>query len=533
MSAIWIVGMFILSAGSGAESGEVVAPPLIWDAHPHAAHADDIHDMLVVVLDLHRREDQRAFGVNILGGAHVGDQAHDDHFLVIEVAQSWTDGSDYNNWLPGSGNTQPSGHSFFYCGLHYLFFSVLQFLGVVNPEVKMFLVRLVHALLSLLPKEAHYFFCQAKIPRALDANEFILDNLAGRAGVNVFNGALYFWDHFGLSNNHNLAEYEGGYATYTLIGGVKAINNSSLTLNNGVEGGKIPGRYIPVGQGFFVDAYLDPTLSGTEATVSGGNIKFKNSQRAFVRESTPNSVFMKKRGATKPNPNVDTRQKIRLGFISAIGAHRQLLVGVDVNATPLFDLGFDAPMFDTNANDMYWEVSDSQFVIQAVPDFNTNQIVPLGIVVANAGEVTIKIDELENVTSSTKIYLHDNETEIDHNIKDSDFKISLAVGEYNNRFSLRFESNKTLTVDEVDLNDEINVLYSNNYKILIISNKSLDTTVNSVSLYNILGQSVSDWKVEDKEQSKIQIPIKSISSGIYIVKLKTSKGESSKKIIVN
>ena len=25
---------------------------------------------------------------------------HDDHFLVIEAAQSWVDGHDYNNWLP-------------------------------------------------------------------------------------------------------------------------------------------------------------------------------------------------------------------------------------------------------------------------------------------------------------------------------------------------------------------------------------------------------------------------------------------------
>jgi hypothetical protein len=190
-------------------------------------------------------------------------------------------------------------------------------------------------------------------------------------------------------------------------------------------------------------------------------------------------------------------------------------------------------MFDTNENDMYWEISDNQFVIQAVPDFNTNQVIPLGIVVANAGEVTVKIDELENISTSTEIYLHDNVTETYHDIKDSDFKISLEIGEYNDRFSLRFESNKTLGVDEVDLNDGISVFYSNNYKILIIANKSLDTTVNSVSLYNILGQSISDWKVEDKEQSKIQIPIKNISSGIYIVKLKTSKGDRSKKIIVN
>lgn len=74
---------------------------------------------------------------------------HDDHFLVIEAAQSWADGTDYNNWLPGSGNTQPSGHSFFYAGLHFLFFSLLQAIGIVDPEIKMLLVRFVHALLSL------------------------------------------------------------------------------------------------------------------------------------------------------------------------------------------------------------------------------------------------------------------------------------------------------------------------------------------------------------------------------------------------
>ncbi len=74
---------------------------------------------------------------------------HDDHFLVIEVAQSWADGTDYNNWLPGSGNTEPSGHSFFYCGLHYILFTLLQAIGIFDPNTKMIIVRFLHALLSL------------------------------------------------------------------------------------------------------------------------------------------------------------------------------------------------------------------------------------------------------------------------------------------------------------------------------------------------------------------------------------------------
>ncbi|MFN8887805.1 MAG: glutamate ligase domain-containing protein, partial [Cyclobacteriaceae bacterium] len=36
----------------------------------------------------------------------------------------------------------------------------------------------LHAVLSLLPKEAYYFFCQAKIPRALDANELMNQAIA-------------------------------------------------------------------------------------------------------------------------------------------------------------------------------------------------------------------------------------------------------------------------------------------------------------------------------------------------------------------
>jgi len=75
----------------------------------------------------------------------------DDHFIVIESAQSWVDGYDYNYWLPGSqGNTGPTGHNMFYPGFHFLLFSLLKWFGVNDPQVKMFFIRLLHALLSLI-----------------------------------------------------------------------------------------------------------------------------------------------------------------------------------------------------------------------------------------------------------------------------------------------------------------------------------------------------------------------------------------------
>ena len=75
----------------------------------------------------------------------------DDHFLAVESAQSWVDGYDYNSWLPGSpGNTGPTGHNFFYPGLHFLLFLFFKFIHLTNPQMKMFFVRLINASWSLI-----------------------------------------------------------------------------------------------------------------------------------------------------------------------------------------------------------------------------------------------------------------------------------------------------------------------------------------------------------------------------------------------
>jgi len=74
----------------------------------------------------------------------------DDHYLVIEAAQSWVDGTDYNRWLPAENVTIPSGHSFFYPGIHFILFSLLKQLGITDPQIKMYIVRFLHAIFSML-----------------------------------------------------------------------------------------------------------------------------------------------------------------------------------------------------------------------------------------------------------------------------------------------------------------------------------------------------------------------------------------------
>jgi len=77
---------------------------------------------------------------------------HDDHFLTIEPAASWADGKNFNDWLPGIGNERehPEPISFFYLGHLYLFFKVFQFINMEHPGHQMLLIRILHALYSVL-----------------------------------------------------------------------------------------------------------------------------------------------------------------------------------------------------------------------------------------------------------------------------------------------------------------------------------------------------------------------------------------------
>lgn len=84
--------------------------------------------------------------------------ALDDHFLVIEPAASWVHDGSYSTWLPWNqgADPRPSGHSFFYVGLHFILFKVLSALNVTDPKLIMTIVRLLHACWSLVVVRTGY-----------------------------------------------------------------------------------------------------------------------------------------------------------------------------------------------------------------------------------------------------------------------------------------------------------------------------------------------------------------------------------------
>ena len=66
-----------------------------------------------------------------------------------------------------------------------------------------------------------------------------------------------------------------------------------------------------------------------------------------------------------------------------------------------------------------------------------------------------------------------------------------------------------------------------------IKNNVVDATVEQVLLYNLLGQLIATFDVEDQNQQNIELPISGLSSGTYIVKVQTDKGDTSRKIVFN
>jgi hypothetical protein len=365
---------------------------------------------------------------------------------------------------------------------------------------------------------------------ALDANAFISANTTSTTGT------LYFWEHFSTNNTHVLANYQGGYATRNLVGGTPPVAPAGVSgLGSST---RVPGRFIPVGQGFFVTG-----------SATGGTITFNNAQRTFIKEDNASSNYMFRmdnQNGPRATPMAgefnnaedefteDTYAKLRIGFTSPENFHRQILLGfMDDLATSEIDPGYDAPHIDNQPSDMYFLNGSVKLNIQGESYFDQNSIYPVGVKVAAAGTIKFILDGTEAFEEAQQVYIYDNSDQSYHSLRDAEsFDIALPAGTIEGRFSVRFKTDDVLHTQNFDATAAITTMYTSDDSMITVKNNSLDATVKSVLLFNMLGQSVANWDITNGNQKNIQIPVKTISTGTYIVKVITSKGDLSKKVII-
>ena len=357
-------------------------------------------------------------------------------------------------------------------------------------------------------------------PSALDAIQFINDNKSTLSDEGATNGTLYFWKHWG-GGSHVASEYHGGYATYSLSGGVPAISKNAS--NNGIStedsASDIPSRYIPVGQGFYTTAETN------------GAIRFNNEQRVLHVEAG-NVTVGKANEITKNvvSTSDDSRMKLRIGFNSVNTLQRQLLITVDENASFGYDWGYDAPYLDVQMEDMYWMINNDKYVIQGIDSIEESTIIPLGVHTKNDGLNIIALDKIENATAGLNVYLHDKTLNNYYDLIESNYEVYLLAGEYLDRFEITFSESSILNIE--DFNNQSLYAYFSNEKESIIIHNPLLLNIESMQMHNILGQSIFESNTSSNK-NYLEYGMYEIKTGVYSIKLTTPKGIISKKVLVN
>lgn len=389
-------------------------------------------------------------------------------------------------------------------------------------------------------------------PSALDARDFIHDplntNYLADYSLAYTTGVLKYWEQAPGATSHVLSNYVGGYALYTISsGGVDSFTPAAFTTylldgtptnsNNG-NGTKIPRRYIPIGQGFFIE--------GATGIPASSVVTFTNAQREFYKQSGTDSYFFRT-GITNGNENtlneteynedglniVPTdfkRFRINVDFADNEFYTRQLLMNFHHTATDGFDYGLEAEGDITQNSDAYWVLDDVPYFIQAF-EYDMDLRIPLVVKTRNNQPLRFRIYDIQNFDDSQPIYIHDIENDIYVDLRENAYEINLPQGNYTDRFEITFTS-ESLNVEQLITEDDLNIFQNNGLAELSILNPKL-LEVKQVRLYDVSGKQIFDERNLNTE-NKYTFSTKNLSQGVYITSVTFADNQViNKKIIVS
>ena len=280
-------------------------------------------------------------------------------------------------------------------------------------------------------------------PSTIDANAFITEN------TDNIESTLYFWRKTNAASG-------SAYATYNPAGGTGTAATATIGTPNGT---------IQVGQGFFVKAKRASTLN------------FKNAMRL---SSTSTQFF---------RTNTE-RNRIWLNLTNTSGVFSQMLVSYMAEATQGVD-SLDGKYINDAPIALTSIINYEEYTIQgrALP-FETTDTVPLGFKTNAAGSYTIALDHFDGVfTGEQAIYLKDNITGIETDLKAGSYTFNSPAGIDNARFSLKYQT--TLNVDAPEFNQNNVRVYINNGTLYVNSGTSVIMTI---EVYDIQGRLIEQQK---------------------------------------
>jgi hypothetical protein len=328
-----------------------------------------------------------------------------------------------------------------------------------------------------------------------------------------------------------LLAYRGGYGTYSPIGilptdfGIYVpayfnsynidgtLNTAGLTTSLDIQR-----KYAPVGQGFMVRG------------ASNGSVLLKNIHREYYKESELYSQFERSVTTSSPVDGMNSLSYIRLNTIIDNANTKQLALAFATQATDGVDRGIDAlsPVSNNLPNDVYFFLDNDKYVIQGV-SFDIAKRIPIGVKAAGNTNFKFYIPETVNFDENQMVYLYDSQDGIYHDIKNSNYEITLSAGIYNNRFELTFQGNQL--ENSGNIKNNFVIVQNNTTEMLTVSNPNL-LNVRSVILYDLTGKQIFE-KQKLATQEIYQFSTNGLSEAVYLVELIADNRKISQKIIIS
>jgi hypothetical protein len=177
-----------------------------------------------------------------------------------------------------------------------------------------------------------------------------------------------------------------------------------------------------------------------------------------------------------------------------------MLVGYMPEATSGYDNAIDGRYINDAPTALTSLINGEEYTIQgkALP-FNTNDVVPLNFKTDIAGNYTIAIDHVDGFFSTGQpIYLKDNLLNTITNLSSGSYSFSSAIGTFNSRFEVVYQS--VLEVNTSEFSPNSVIAYSKNGEININTGK---TVIDQIRVYDLQGRLLAEKKQINATETKI------------------------------
>ncbi|WP_375241033.1 T9SS type A sorting domain-containing protein [Polaribacter sp.] len=344
------------------------------------------------------------------------------------------------------------------------------------------------------------------------------------------NGTLAFT---GTINTENVAKtVTQGTNSFNLVANPYTSYLSSadfLTQNSGV------GKSLKTQTLWVWNQNLNGGLGDYDTRVTVQNFEIAPGQAFFVEVENTNDINFS--AAAQSHQNTDTflkseRPEIKLNITDGTNIKFTEIYYIDGTTTG-FDNGYDGEIFNGVSSNfqvfsgLVSKTDEKKLSIQSLPNSNHEaMIIPIGINAKSGTEIEFST-EIKNLPAGLNVYLEDTSKNTFTKLSDSNSKHKIVLEEdLNGTGNFYIHTRAKVLATETEVLDNTSI-YSSKGKVTI--NGIVNSDIN-LSIFTILGSKVYKTNFTSNGRSEITLP--KLSKGVYLLQIKSSTNNITKKIIL-